>query len=111
MNEQCYHGFMVGLLSQSQKYLVKSNRESGDGRNDVMLYPLDLEKKAFILEFKASKKFKKAMEDAEKAVEQIRDKYYGPELENMGYEAIDMYGIAFFRKNCKVCYGGGYKKP
>ena len=42
-------------------------------------------------------------------MKQIREKEYGAELEDMGYEEIDMYGIAFYRKNCKVSYGGAYK--
>lgn len=107
--ENFYHGFMTGILNQSQSYRVKSNRESGNGRGDILLYPLDLEKKAFVLELKASAKFMYAVEDAQKAVDQIRRMGYGNELLEAGYETVDVYGIAFYRKNCKVCYGGKYR--
>ncbi len=106
--ENFYHGFLTGILNQSQSYRVKSNRESGSGRSDLLLCPLDLEKKAFVLELKTSAKFKDALEDAEKAVEQIRRMCYADELLEDGYEEVDVYGIAFYRKNCKVCYGGKY---
>lgn len=104
--ENFYHGFMTGLLSQSGNYYVKSNRETGDGRSDIMVYPPNLEKRAFVLELKVSEKFKDAVSDAEAAVGQIQEKHYSAELEDIGYEDIHIYGIAFFRKNCKVCYGG-----
>lgn len=107
--ENFYHGFMVGILSQSQKYYVKSNRESGSGRGDIFVYPADLERKAFVLELKASEKFQAAQADAQAAVNQIREKRYGDSLAMDGYGQIEIYGIAFFRKNCKVCYGGKYK--
>ena len=108
--ENFYHGFMTGVLNQSQYYRVKSNRESGDGRNDIMLLPLDLKEKAFVLELKVSKRFKDLETDAKKALEQIRDKHYDAELVEMGYDVIETYGIAFYRKNCGVLCGGGEER-
>ena len=104
--ENFYHGFMVGVLGQNRQYHVKSNRENGDGRSDIMVYPLDLERTAYVLELKASKTFRETGEDAQKAVKQIEEKHYTAELQAMGYEHIKCYGIAFYRKNCKVTEPG-----
>lgn len=104
--ENFYHGFMVGVLGQNHGYHVKSNRESGNGRSDIMVYPLDLERTAYVLELKASETFREAAQDAEDAVTQIAEKHYTVELETLGYEQIRCYGIAFYRKNCKVAAAG-----
>lgn len=103
--ENFYHGFLAGILSQHGGYVVKSNRETGDGRCDLMIYPPNLEKKAFVLEFKVSKTFEETNSDAEKAVRQMEEKNYTKELEQMGYRDIVSYGVAFYRKNCKVRLG------
>lgn len=107
--ENFYHGFMTGVLNQSSQYHVKSNRESGDGRSDIMLVPVDMKRKAFVLELKVSDRFQNIEQDAQRAVEQIREKRYGEEPMEMGYDTVDIYGIAFYRKNCSVIYGGRYK--
>lgn len=57
---------------------------------------------AYVLELKASNTFRETSEDARKAVTQIEEKHYTAELQAMGYEQIECYGIAFYRKNCKV---------
>lgn len=100
--ENFYHGFLVGVLGQNHRYHVKYNRETGAGRSDIMVYPLDLERTAYVLELKASNTFRETSEDARKAVTQIEEKHYTAELQAMGYEQIECYGIAFYRKNCKV---------
>lgn len=51
--ENFYHGFMIGLLSHMDGYIVKSNRESGDGRCDIYIKPLSIFDKAVIIEMKA----------------------------------------------------------
>lgn len=103
--ENFYHGFLAGILSQHDGYVVKSNRETGDGRCDIMIYPPNLEKRAFILELKVSKTFEETDNDAEIAIRQMEEKNYAKELEQMGYRDIAGYGIAFYRKNCKVRLG------
>lgn len=107
--ENFFHGFMTGVLNQSSQYHVKSNRESGDGRSDIMIVPVDMKRKAFVLELKVSDRFQNREQDAQRAVEQIREKRYGEELMEMGYNTVDIYGIAFYRQNCSVIYGGRYK--
>ncbi len=105
--ENFYHGFLAGILSQSENYLVKSNRESGNGRSDLMIKSPSLRGRAFILEFKVSEHIDDLEADAEKALRQIYEKRYADELRREGYRKIDCYGIAFYRKDCEVRFGRG----
>ena len=104
--ENFYHGFLAGILSQSESYLVKSNRESGNGRSDLIVKNPSLRGRAFIIEVKISKGINELETDAEKAVKQISERGYMDELRAEGYRTIDCYGISFFRKDCEVRYGG-----
>ncbi len=103
--ENFYHGFLTGILSQSDKYLVKSNRETGNGRSDLVVKSPSLRGRAFILEVKVSDKIDNLESDAEKALGQISDKKYAEELRAEGYRNIDCYGISFYRKDCEVRFG------
>ena len=100
--ENFYHGFLAGILSQSDRYLVKSNRESGNGRSDLTVKSLSLRGKAFIVEVKVSESIDDLEKDAEAAVKQIYDKGYMEELRIEGYRDIASYGIAFYRMDCEV---------
>ena len=99
--ERFYHGFVLGLLVKtSDQYAVKSNRESGYGRYDVMLVPKEPEKQdGFILEFKVKdeKKEHSLEETAASALTQIEDRKYEEELLSLGVEKgrIHKYGFAF----------------
>lgn len=104
--ENFYHGFLAGILSQSESYLVKSNRESGNGRSDLMVKSPSLRGRAFIIEVKVSDSIDVLEEDAERAVNQIYVRGYMEELREEGYRKIDCYGISFYRKDCEVRYGG-----
>lgn len=103
--ENFYHGFLTGILSQSENYLVKSNRESGNGRSDIMVKSPSLRGRSFIVEVKVSDSVDDLEKDAKKALQQIYDKKYMEELRLEGYRKIDCYGISFFRKDCEVCFG------
>ena len=105
--ENFYHGFLAGILSQSENYLVKSNRESGSGRSDLMVKSPSLRGRAFVLEMKVSACIDDLENDAEKALEQIDDRKYMEELRAEGYRIIDCYGISFYRKDCEVRFGKG----
>ena len=105
--ENFYHGFLTGILSQSENYLVKSNRESGNGRSDIMVKSPSLRGRSFVLELKVSGSIADLENDAEKALQQIYDKRYMEELCAEGYRKIDCYGISFFRKDCEVRFGKG----
>lgn len=103
--ENFYHGFLAGILSQSENYLVKSNRESGNGRSDIMIKSPSLRGRAFVLELKVSACIDDLEADAQKALQQIYDKKYMEELRTEGYKRIDCYGLSFYRKDCEVWYG------
>ena len=102
--ENFYHGFLAGILSQNDNYLVKSNRESGNGRSDIMVKSPSLRGRSFILELKVSDSMDNLEADAAKALQQIYDKNYMEELRAEGYRAVDCYGVSFFRKDCEVRY-------
>lgn len=105
--ENFYHGFLTGILSQSEHYLVKSNRESGNGRSDIMMKSPSLRERSFIVEVKVSSSIDNLETDAEKALRQIYEKQYMEELLWEGYRKIDCIGISFYRKDCEVRYGRG----
>ncbi|MCM1303607.1 MAG: ATP-binding protein [Lachnospiraceae bacterium] len=105
--ENFYHGFLAGILSQSEDYLVRSNRESGSGRSDIMVKSPSLRGRSFILELKVSGNIDDLEADAERALQQIYDQKYAEELRTEGYRKIDCYGISFYRKDCEVRFGKG----
>lgn len=100
--ENFYHGFMIGLLSHMDGYIVKSNRETGDGRCDIYIKPLSIFDKAVIIEMKVCDKPKELFTKSQDALQQIEDKKYAYELNESGYEDIIKYGMAFYRKDCLV---------
>ena len=102
--ENSYHMFIFGiLLSVSGDYTVQSNPESGKGRSDCMIKPVDKEKYAVVIEFKhKSEDGKDLKKEAQKGLKQIDEKAYVYNLKNEGYERIYKYGIAFHKKNCEV---------
>ena len=106
--ERFYYGFVLGMIvNLSDTYKVRSNRESGFGRYDVMIEPLDKTKKAYILEFKVldSDEDEETLEDTlANAHAQIEEKQYEAELISSGYlpEQIRKYGFAFRGKECLI---------
>ena len=108
--ERFYHGFVLGLMvDMSENYQVRSNRESGFGRYDVMIYPKNMVGgNAMILEFKVHdpEDEKDMKETVKAALKQIEDKNYEAELSALGFakEKIRKYGFAFEGK--KVLIGG-----
>ncbi len=100
--EAFYHGFMQGILGHLRNYIVKSNRESGDGRYDMLIRSLDITKPIILMEFKTAKNFPSLEERAQEALEQIAEKEYDREFKNEGYQRSIRYGIAFYKKNCCI---------
>ena len=105
--ERFYHGFVLGLIVElSDRYEVKSNRESGFGRYDVMIIPLDKSEKAIVLEFKVHEndEEKTLEETVSSALAQIEEKKYDTELINAGVkkENIRHYGFAFEGKKVLI---------
>ena len=107
--EKVYHAFVLGLLvSLADKYEVKSNKESGYGRYDVMIIPKDTSKLGIIIEFKKIDDFMdKTIETATKeALEQIEEKNYQAELIERNINNILKLAIVFKGKEVKVTEGG-----
>ncbi|MCF7899332.1 ATP-binding protein [Candidatus Babeliales bacterium] len=102
-SEKIYHAFVLGMLvSLSKDYIVKSNRESGDGRYDVMLIPKDKNKLGIIIEFKKADP-KETIDHAVKlAIEQIHTKQYAQELKDLEIKNILFLGIAFKGKQVQI---------
>ncbi len=100
--EAFYHGFMQGILGHLRNYIVKSNRESGDGRYDMLIRSLDITKPIILMEFKTAKNFPSLESRAQEALEQISEKEYDREFKNEGYQRSIRYGIAFYKKNCCI---------
>lgn len=106
--ERFYHGFVLGMVvSLAGAYKVRSNRESGYGRYDVMIAPVDKTKKAYIFEFKVldSDEDEESLADTlANAHAQIEEKQYEAELIADGFapEQIRKYGFAFQGKTCLI---------
>ena len=100
--ENFYHGFLAGLLIGSDEYIVKSNRESGNGRSDIMICEYQLRKIAVIIEIKVAGKFAELDKKCDEALQQIEDRSYETELIDECYQNIIKYGVAFYQKSCKI---------
>ncbi|MDD7388344.1 MAG: AAA family ATPase [Lachnospiraceae bacterium] len=101
-SESFYHGFMLGLMKPLQDYEIHSNFETGEGRSDLLLIPLDEMQPAVIMEFKQVKRFSEMDSACGRALQQIEDKHYAAELIEDGYKTIIKYGICFCKKSCRV---------
>ena len=100
--EQYYHGFLSGLLSGFKGYSLKSNRESGDGRPDILLMEKRRRELAIVIEVKDTKKFSELEKLCDDALTQIEENRYEAELKQECYKKIIKYGIAFCGKSCMV---------
>ena len=106
--ERVYHAFVLGMLiSLSNDYEVKSNKESGYGRYDVMIIPSDVSRTGIIIEFKKIDYFlDDTIEQATKeALNQIEEKKYETELLQKGVNNILKLAIVFKGKEIKVTQG------
>ena len=99
--EAFYHGLVSGLLGGNIYYKAESNRETGNGRSDLILYQQDRFINAIIMEFKVCRADEEVDTAAKRALQQINDRDYADEAKNRGYRNIIKYGIAF---KDKVCY-------
>lgn len=105
--ERFYHGFVLGLMIDlADRYQIKSNRESGFGRYDVMLEPLEGGQPAYVLEFKVrnARREKNLEETVREALRQIDERDYDAELTCKGFpkEKIRHYGFAFEGKRVLI---------
>ena len=102
MRENFYHGLLLGLLRGSNPdWLIKSNRESGDGFSDILIKPEDPDA-GIIIEVKYAKEIEGLDAACYAAMAQIKDKRYDEALRDEDRCDILAYGIAFCRKRCRV---------
>ena len=98
--ENFYHGILLGLLGYKSNWLVKSNAESGIGYSDILV-EVPKNRTGIVIELKYAEDGN--MDAAcEKALQQIEDRDYVAKLKDDGMRNIIKYGIACYKKNCKV---------
>ena len=100
MKENFYHGILFGILSFKEDWSIMSNRESGDGFSDILIKSEEADA-GIVIEIKYAEDGK-LEEECEKALNQIVDKRYTEGLEQDGIHKILKYGIACYKKTCKV---------
>lgn len=100
MKENFYHGILIGILGFEDTWSVSSNKESGDGYSDILVETDDGET-GIILELKYAEDGK-LDESCREALRQINLRRYEEELLDEGVEHILKYGIAFYKKRCRV---------
>ena len=104
-NESFYHGLVLGMMFYlDNHYYVKSNKESGLGRYDVVIEPKNKNNRGFILEFKVVKNEDNLEKVSEEAIEQIIEKKYDIGLRDRGIKDVTFVGVAFCGKVVKVSY-------
>ena len=96
-----YHGILLGILKNNSGWAVKSNRESGNGFADILIKPKNPDT-GIILELKYARSINDLDQACERALNQIKDRGYDQELREDGRNDILTYGIAFWKKRCKV---------
>ena len=98
--ENFYHGILLGLLGYKDTWIISSNEESGDGYSDILVRNED-EEIGIVIEVKYAENGK--LEDAcQEALHQIEGKGYEEELQEEGIKHILKYGIACYKKRCKI---------
>lgn len=104
MKENFYHGILLGILGFQDTWSVSSNKESGDGYSDILVETDDGEV-GIVLEVKYAEDSRLDVACRE-ALEQIERKRYEEELLDEGIHYILKYGIAFYKKRCRVMLAG-----
>jgi len=105
--ERVYHALVLGMMVNLQsKYRITSNRESGFGRYDIMLHPLQENLPAYIFEFKKHHQIKEQNidETLQNAMSQIKTRNYAATLQQEGFQNIELIAIAFKGKEVKLCW-------
>ena len=99
--ENFYHGILLGILKNYSGWAVKSNRESGDGFADILVKPQNPDA-GIIIEVKYAHSFKDLEYACESALKQSHDRRYDEIFREDGRSQILVYGIAFYKKRCRV---------
>ena len=93
---------MLGILGGLKTHILKSNRESGDGRFDILLRSPDITSPLILIEIKTAKGFSELEQRVNAALEQIERLGYDREFSQEGYQHSIRYGIAFYKKTCRI---------
>ena len=99
--ENSYHTFLAGMLTGNTDWVVKSNVEAGEGFADIIIKPQNPDD-GIIFELKYSREASGLDKACERAIKQIQDRRYSEYLKNDGRHNMTLYGIAFYKKRCKV---------
>lgn len=103
--ENFYHGFVLGLCAMmDNRYFISSNRESGEGRYDIQLFPKSENMPGILIELKATKDFseEKLKQLSETALAQIKSRKYDTDMAAKGVKTIFQYGVAFSGKQVEI---------
>ena len=101
--ENFYHGFMAGLLVNIGGYLVRSNRESGNGRPDIVMQTVQVRKgRVILLEFKIAGSVAEMDAACDRALAQIEEQHYAEPFITEGYPEVKKYALSFCKKECMV---------
>ena len=101
--ESFYHGFMAGLLTNIGGYRVKSNRESGSGRPDIVLQTPNIRKgRVIILELKLAESIADLEPAADRGLAQIEEQRYAAPFTSEGYPDVRKYAVSFYKKDCML---------
>ena len=100
MKESFYHGILVGILGVKENWSVSSNREAGDGYCDLMI-TTDRQDTAILIEVKYAEGGRLDAACRE-ALEQMESRHYAEDLYYEGYDHVLKYGIACYKKRCRV---------
>ena len=101
--ESFYHGFMAGLLTNVGPYCVLSNRESGNGRPDIVMQTVQIRKgRVIILELKIAGSIAEMEAACDRGLAQIEALRYAEPFTNEGYPEVKKYALSFYKKECMV---------
>ena len=101
--ENFYHGFMAGLLVNIGGYSVKSNRESGNGRPDIVMQTVQIRKgRVILLELKIAGSIAEMEAACDRALAQIEAQHYAEPFITEGYPEVKKYALSFCKKECMV---------
>ena len=101
--ESFYHGFMAGLLTNIGGYRVKSNRESGSGRPDIVLQTPNIRKgRVILLELKLAESIADLELAADRGLAQIEEQRYAAPFTSEGYPDVRKYAVSFYKKDCAL---------
>ncbi len=101
--ENFYHGFMAGLLVNIGGYRVKSNRESGNGRPDIVMQTVQIRKgRVILLELKIAGSIAEMEAACDRGLAQIGEQHYAEPFITEGYPEVKKYALSFCKKECMV---------